>query len=140
MSLAIIDWQRVPINQLGQQPHRADLYCIGRGGNLQYIGKSFSQHVDDEIWQTIRRLGITPQGTQVWVGTLNTAASDFGRRTDQLITDIECLLINTHQPPLNIQCKQAYTGRCPLKVRNRGTHPLRICVRCERGIVYKTCG
>lgn len=136
---AAIDWQQVPLSELGKQPHRADLYCIGRGGNLQYIGKSYAQHVDDEIRQTIGRLGLTSQGIQVWVGQLNTDASDFGRRTPELISDVECLLIFTHQPPLNTQCKQVYRGRCPLKVRSRGVHPLRPCVKCENNTVYKSC-
>jgi hypothetical protein len=128
MTITTINWKQVTFSDTVDLSHNFDFYLFYRGTNILYIGKSFKQHVSDEINQTIRAFQLNTTGLGLFVGMLNLEKSDAQRRSDQLITDMECLLINYNQPSYNTQCKKNYTGRDNLKVKNMNCKLLEICI------------
>ncbi len=123
MIVATINWKKVETSEPKELSNKYDLYLFYRGKNTLYIGKSFEQQVLVEINKTIKRLEENYQfnkiGVGVFVGMLNLDKSDAQRRSNQLITDIECLLIYNQKPTYNTQCQQNYTGRKKLQIINK---------------------
>ncbi len=114
-------------------------YAFSRGNYLLYIGISYDQDIKTEIDQTLRRFGINTTGLTIWLGYLNSTATTYGRITQQIVLDVECLMIFTNKPYHNTQCKDNYPGRCNLTVSTTGCSLIRRCVRCENNRVYLTC-
>lgn len=138
MDTVKIEWHRTSLAQI-RNFHDTYYYAFSRGNNLLYIGQTYLQDVGTEIRQTIRRLNINPNGLSIWLGYIDDRLTTYQRITQQIVTDVECLMIYTNEPIYNQQCKQAYTGRCNLKVRTSGCNLIRRCVRCENNTVYLTC-
>ena len=133
-----INWVQTNFNEVGDY-YDTYYYAFSRGNNLLYIGISYRQNVRTEIAQTLRRLRISPNGLSIWLGYVNSEQTTYGRITEQIILDAECLMIFTNQPTYNTQCKENYTRRCNLKVKTSGCQVIRKCVRCENNRVYLTC-
>jgi hypothetical protein len=74
--------------------------------------------VADEILQTIRDFNYDKNEIKIWLGYIN--KSDYGRITEKIIKDAECLLICGNKPRDNTQCKDNYTGRDNLIIKNNG--------------------
>jgi len=134
----VIRWQQTNLQDLSKQAD-AHLYILSRGGNLLYIGLAYKQSVSAEARKTINDFSESPHGLVLWLGRIDREESDFQRVTEELVNDVECLLIYTHQPPYNMQCKADYTGRPNLRVRSRRCSLLRPCVEVIDGKPYKSC-
>ena len=132
----ILKWEKTNLNKLDDSEDTW-FYMFTRGNNLLYIGIAYHQDVYREIKQSLRAFDISTLGLSVWLGYI--VETDYGRITEQIVKDVECLLIYIHQPSYNTQCKSSYTGRNNLKVRNRGCPLLRRCVKIEGGMIYYTC-
>ena len=115
----------------------AYFYLFSRGRWLEYLGMAYRQSVRREILQTLLAFQLEARGLSVWVGDI--VESDFGRITEQIVRDVECLLVITHRPILNTQCTKSYRGRDNLMVENRGCPLLRSCVKVEGGRIYRAC-
>lgn len=133
-----IAWQKQNFEEIGSCPY-CDLYIIARFDNLLYIGQSYYQSVDTRINANISNFKIDMQGLIFWTGNIDLYRSSFSRTSSDMILDAECLLIYTHQPSYNTQCKSSYTGRDNFIVKTYGCTLLRPCVRCEKGKVYYSC-
>ena len=136
----VIQWTGTNLSTLSNQDQKdAFWYALSRAENLLYIGMTYDQIVANEVSGVISRLDIDPRGLIIWVGRVDRDESTFERITRELVRDVECLLIYTHQPPYNTHCTNAYTGRDDLRVRNRRCSLLRRCVEVVDGQVYLTC-
>jgi len=133
-----INWVQTNFNEVGDY-YDTYYYAFSRGNNLLYIGISYRQNVRTEIAQTLRRLKISANGLSIWLGYVNSEQTTYGRITEQIVLDAECLMIYTNQPTYNTQCKENYTRRCNLKVKTGGCSLIRRCVKCENNRVYLTC-
>lgn len=131
-----IRWKQTNLQELNQEEDTY-FYAFSRGLALLYMGLAYNQKVSDEVRNALRAFDIKTSGLAIWLGY--TVESDFGRITKQIIKDVECLLICTHEPTYNTQCKASYSGRNNLKVRNRRWHLLRSCVKVEGWRIYYTC-
>ncbi len=138
MDVLKIDWTQTNYERMNDY-NDTYFYAFTRGGNLLYIGIAFKQIVQTEISQTLRRLGINSKGLNIWLGYPNPDQTTYGRITEQIATDAECLMIYTNQPVYNTQCKDSYTGRCNFKVKTSGCPLIRSCVKCENNRIYVTC-
>jgi len=131
-----IEWKQTNFSNVKNLPD-ADYYGFSRGANLLYIGISYHQDVVVEIRQTLTRLNINTNGLSIWLGDIT--ESTYGRITERIVKDAECLMIGTNQPVKNTQCINTYTGRNNFKVKTSGCSLIRSCVRCENNQVYLTC-
>ena len=104
-------------------------YALRRGNAVLYIGIAYDQHVADEVWRTIERLGMDSRGLYVCLGYVIKAT--FGRITRQIIGDVECCLICALKPPYNTHCEKSYTGDRNLIIHNRGCieETVKCCIR-----------
>lgn len=136
MNEIIIGWVHTNLEALEYRPF-CEYYSFSRKGKLLYIGIAYKQDVRTEIVQTLKRLQISTNGLTIWVGSI--ASSSYERITEQIVRDVECLLIFTHQPSLNTQCTETYSGRDNLRVRSRGHSIIAICVKVESKKTYRTC-
>lgn len=137
----VVEWDGISLSELieMEESEYQFLYALVRGNNLLYIGMAYRSSIVDAVKEKIRELEQDPKGLTIWIGEVNPDETTYGRITEQIIDDVKCLLIYTHQPSLNVLCTKSYTGRDGLKVKNRGRPYLKPCVRAEEGKVYKTC-
>ena len=138
MEVVKINWFQTNYNEVGDL-YDTYYYAFSRGNNLLYIGISYQQNVKTEIAQNLRRFGINTTGLTIWLGYLDNEQTTYGRITEQIIKDVECLMINTNEPTYNTQCIESYRGRCNFKVKTTGCQLIRRCVKCENNRIYKTC-
>lgn len=131
-----IQWKKTNLCGLPQYED-AWFYILSRGNALLYIGITYWQDVIKEVMQTLRAFDLNTSGLSIWLGCI--IESDYGRITEQIIKDVEGLLVYTHQPIYNTQCKASFTGRGNLKVKNSGCRLLIPCVNVEGGGIYYTC-
>lgn len=138
MDILKINWEQTNFSDL---PNNEDTYyyAFSRFDILLYIGITNRQNVKDEIRQTLQRLKINTTGLSIWLGYIDATKTTYGRITEQIVLDGECLMINTNRPTLNQQCKQSYTGRNNFCVKTSGCKYIRNCVRYENNKVYLTC-
>lgn len=137
-----IDWQKVSKNELKLLDMKFDFFLLVKTGKLLYIGKSFKQHVKNEINNTINRgdLNINDKGLTKYVGKINLEKSTCNKRSRFLVNNSECLLIVTNNPSENDLCTDNYTGRDYLMVKSSGCdYLIRKCVRVAKMKPYKTC-
>ena len=132
----ILKWEKSNLNKLDYHDDTW-FYMFTRGDNLVYIGIAYHQDIYREIKQSLRAFNIATQGLSIWLGYI--LKMDYGRITEKIIKDIECLLISTHQPSYNTQCMSNYTGRNTIKVKNSGCSLLKRCVKVENVKIYYTC-
>jgi uncharacterized protein YlbG (UPF0298 family) len=95
-----------------------EFYAFTQNNTLLYIGIAYFQDVADEIWKTIRAFNYDENEIKIWLGYIY--ESDYGRKTEQIVKDVECLLICGNKPRDNTQCKDNYTGRDNLIIKNIG--------------------
>lgn len=107
----------------------AYFYVLTDSSSLLYIGIAYLQDVDSEIKQTIRAFDLDSGKLSIWLGFIE--ETDFGRITEEIVKDVECLLIYVNQPSLNKSCKESYTGRDNLMVLSDGCPYLINCIKCE---------
>ena len=131
-----LKWEKTNLNELGGSEDTW-FYMFTRGNNVLYIGIAYHQDIYREIKQSLRAFDITSIGLSIWLGYI--IETDYRRITEQIVKDVECLLIYTHQPSYNTQCMANYTGRNNLQVKNRGCPLLRRCVKIEGWSIYYTC-
>ncbi len=123
-----IQWKKIKLSEEDKIENFYDFYLFYRGNAIIYIGKSYKQNVLKEIKSKKYVADISWIGIGFYIGFLNKDKSDSFRRSASLITDIESLLINKHQPTENTQCKSNYTGRPDLKIYNSGCKLLKKCI------------
>ncbi len=131
-----IEWEKTNLNGLNNHEDTW-FYAFSRGNGLIYVGIAYHQDVVKEIKQSLRAFDINTAGLSIYLGYI--AESDYGRITEQIVRDTECLLIYVHQPSYNVQCTANYTGRDNLKIKNRGCNTLRPCIKIESMKIYHTC-
>lgn len=137
-----IDWQKVSKDELKLLDMKFDFFLLVKNGKLLYIGKSFKQHVKDEINHTLNRedLNISDKGLTKYVGKINLKKSTCAKRSRILVNNSECLLIFTHNSSENDLCKDNYTGRDYLMIKSSGCDNLiKKCVRVSKMKPYKSC-
>lgn len=108
-----------------------DFYAFSRGDTLLYIGIAYNQNVADEVNQTLRRLNISTTGLSIWLGDIDRNNSTYGRITQSIVLDAECMMIYMNNPHYNIQCKQNYTGRSNFRVISSGLNLLLSKISCD---------
>lgn len=103
---------------------------------LLYIGHAFDQTLRDRIPQPheadkcVKNWFDANPGFEkvVMIGAVTLPK----QVTKGLLADIECCLINVNQPPCNIACKDAYSGR-DLDIINLGDYkPLQLKSKCSK--------
>ena len=113
-----LEWEKVDdINKI-RKLYDTEFYAFTQNNTLLYIGIAYFQYVADEILQTIRDFNYDKNEIKIWLGYIN--KSDYGRITEKIIKDAECLLICGNKPRDNTQCKDNYTGRDNLIIKNNG--------------------
>lgn len=133
MEEVTLSWIETNYDEL-QAMEETDFYVLSEGSRFSYFGIAYLQNIEHEAKQTIRAFELDPEKLTIWLGYI--IATNVGRITEELVRDIECLLIYTHQPSLNTQCKSSYTGRDNLEIQNRGCILLKSYVKIEKGIIY----
>jgi len=123
-----IDWITTNIDEILKYED-AYFYVFTRGSSLLYIGIAYHQDVNREIKQTIREFNLDSEKLSIWLGFIED--TDFGRITEEIVKDIECLLIYINKPSLNTSCKESYAGRDNLMVLSDGCPYLMNCIKCE---------
>jgi hypothetical protein len=139
MDIATIQWDSVTLEYLNNAHQTVDFYSFSRAGKVIYIGKSYLQHVEDEVKQSIRRLSVNTIGLAIHVGYLDLSKSSASKRSVKLINDVESLLILCNQPNLNTLSKSGYWGRDDLKVKSIGHPNLNPCVKVENEEINCKC-
>ncbi len=61
-----IDWQKVSKGELKLLDMKFDFFLLVKNGKLMYIGKSFKQHVKDEINNTLNRKDLNMLTVEHW--------------------------------------------------------------------------
>ena len=113
-----LEWEKVDdINKI-RKLYDTEFYAFTQNNTLLYIGIAYFQYVADEILQTIRDFNYDKNEIKIWLGYI--VESDYGRKTEQIVKDVECLLICGNKPRDNTQCKDNYTGRDNLIIKNNG--------------------
>ena len=136
MEFVVLEWEKTSYKNLSNMED-CYFYTLSRGPTLLYIGIAYFQDVQSEVKNTIRDFDLNIHGLTIWLGYIE--ETSYKRITEQIIKDVECLLIFTHQPPYNTHCTSSYTGRNNLKVENQGCPYLKPCVKVERGYIYDEC-
>ena len=112
-----LEWEKVDdINKI-RKLYDTEFYAFTQNNTLLYIGIAYFQYVADEILQTIRDFNYDKNEIKIWLGYI--VESDYERITEEIIRDVECLLICGNKPLDNTQCKDNYTGRDNLKIKNK---------------------
>ena len=112
-----LNWEKVPYSKL-REYEDAYFYAFQRGRGIIYIGIAYHMDVVAEIKSNLRAFDMNTQGLSFWLGYIE--KSDYQRITKLLIRDTENLLIFTHKPLYNTQCKNDYWGREDLYIKNKG--------------------
>ena len=124
MISTVIKWKKVRLEDAKDLSQKYDLYFFYRGSNPLYIGKSYKQHIYDELKAKIRHFEFNTTGLGIYVGILDVEKSDSFNRSNQLISDVESLLIINEQPYYNNHNTISYNGRKDLKVVNNNCNGL----------------
>ena len=116
MDNVTLEWEKVEdsIKKLDD----TEFYAFTQNNTLLYIGIAYFQDVADEIRKTIKAFNYNEDEIKIWLGYI--VESDYGRKTEQIVKDVECLLICGNKPRDNTQCKDNYTGRDNLIIKNNG--------------------
>lgn len=104
------------------------LYMFTRGVTIIYIGIAYRTGLKAEIDQNINRLKLNISGMAIW--TAKIVRSSYGRVTEDIYFDSECLNIFVHKVTDNVQCNENYSGRDNLKVFNHNCPRLHKWVKC----------
>ena len=123
-----LEWEQVKdINNI-RKLDDTEFYAFTQNNDLRYIGMAYYQKVADEIRQTIVSFKYDENKIKIWLGYIK--KSDYERKTKEIIRDVECLLICGNKPLDNTYCKENYTGRDNLKIKNIGCNKIKD-VKCE---------
>ncbi|MHB1755749.1 MAG: hypothetical protein ACYCT6_09960 [bacterium] len=116
MDNVTLEWEKVEdsIKKLDD----TEFYAFTQNNTLLYIGIAYFQDVADEIRKTIKAFNYNEDEIKIWLGYI--VESDYERITEEIIRDVECLLICGNKPLDNTQCKDNYTGRDNLIIKNNG--------------------
>ena len=133
MDTISIHWDKTNIKKLSEY-EECCFYAFTSGRNLLYIGMTWHQEIRKEVKQTIRDFDISTQGLSIWLGYIHDSTILSIRKS--LIQDIECLLIHMNNPPLNKQCKSAYTGRDNLKIHSKNFSFIHKTIMCKSSEFY----
>jgi hypothetical protein len=107
------------------------LYMILAKKKLLYIGQAFNQYLGNRLsrHEVLNEILDDYSEEIIRIRFGNIIAPQFSRITKKLVTDIESVLINYHDPPYNIQSTDTYYGR-DIQVTNLGTFkPLKKVIR-----------
>ncbi len=118
MNNVTLEWEQVEDIDSIRKLDDTEFYAFTQNNTLLYIGIAYFQDVADEIWKTIRAFNYDENEIKIWLGYIY--ESDYGRKTEQIVKDVECLLICGNKPRDNTQCKDNYTGRDNLIIKNIG--------------------
>ena len=111
-----LKWEKVEDIDNIRKLDDTEFYAFTQNNTLLYIGIAYFQDVADEIRQTIRAFNYDENEIKIWLGYIY--ESDYGRKTEKIIRDIECLLICGNEPRDNTQCRDNYAGRDNLIIKN----------------------
>jgi hypothetical protein len=135
MDNVVIEWEEVEDNDNIKESDDTYFYAFTQNNlfysKLIYIGIAYHQDVADEIYRTIKRFDYNIKKIKIWLGYIE--KSDYNRITKSIVRDIESLLICGNEPEDNVQCKDNYTGRDNLKIKNNGCKQIKSvkCKDCE---------
>ncbi len=118
MNNVTLEWEQVEDIDSIRKLDDTEFYAFTQDNTLLYIGIAYFQDVADEIRQTIRDFNYDENKIRIWLGYID--ESDYERITEEIIRDVECLLICGNKPLDNTQCKDNYTGRDNLIIKNNG--------------------
>lgn len=110
-------WKKTSVKKM-KDMEDCYFYAFSHGDHLQYIGIAYCQDAQTEIKKRMGDLGKKAKGLTIWLGYVK--KTDYEQIGEKLVKDIECLLIFTHQPPINTQCTSEYTGRKTFTIKNTG--------------------
>lgn len=131
-----VDWIQTDLDDIYNYQD-TDFYAFTQGSKLLYVGIAYRQDVINEIKNTLSAFRINEDNIKIWLGFIE--STNYGRITELIIKDVECLLIHLNQPILNIQCKSSYTGRDNLMVRSKGCGLIKPCIKIENGEFDDNC-
>ena len=117
MNNVTLEWEQVEDIDSIRKLDDTEFYAFTQDNTLLYIGIAYFQDVADEIRQTIRDFNYDENKIRIWLGYID--ESDYERITEEIIRDVECLLICGNEPLHNTQCRDNYTGRDNLKIKNK---------------------
>lgn len=123
-----IDWTQTDLDDIYNYEDTY-FYAFTKGSKLLYIGIAYHQDVINEIKNTLSAFRINEDEVKIWIGFIE--KTNYSRKTELIIRDVECLLIHLNLPTLNTQCMSSYTGRDKLMVISTGCNLIRPCIKIE---------
>ncbi len=133
MNNVTLEWEQVEDIDSIRKLDDTEFYAFTQDNTLLYIGIAYFQDVADEIRQTIRDFNYDENKIRIWLGYID--ESDYERITEEIIRDVECLLICGNEPLDNTQCRDNYSGRDNLKIKNKWCRNIKD-VECKNSEIF----
>ena len=128
-----LQWSKASLSQLDTEIY-AHFFAIVRSGKIVYIGNANHANLSNLLSETIFRLGIDSNSSELYLGRIR----EYGSRriADETVNAMHKLLVYARKPYLNKDGKFRYAGLPNLSMVNSGFGLLPGKVRAENRIVF----